>query len=114
MLMNSAQKSKKNDSSFPKQLNSLIDYSEGGILSKVLHSAPNSNITLFCMAAGTELGEHTSTKEGTVHVLEGRGAFVLEGREIVMLPGVLIRLPKNAVHSLKAAENTAFLLTLWV
>ncbi len=93
-------------------LKQLITYSKGGILSKELIRTNKNNVTLFCMAEGTELTEHTSTKEGIVFVLEGEGEFVLEGEKIEMLPAVMIYLKKNAVHSLKAGKNTSFLLAL--
>jgi len=95
-----------------KNLRSLIDYSKDGIVSKEIFKTPKQNFTLFCMAKGTELSEHTSTKEGVVYVIEGKGIFVLEKEEIVMEPGKAIFLKNNAVHSLKAEENTAFILLL--
>lgn len=94
-------------------LKKLIEYSTGGILSKELVKTDKVNVTLFCMAGGTELGEHTSTKEGFVYVLEGEGVFNLEGEEIMMSDKVFIVMKKNAVHSLKAKENTSFLLVLY-
>ena len=93
-------------------LKEMIEYSPGGITSKVVLKDDPVNVTLFCMAAGTDMSEHTSKKKGTVHVLDGDGVFVLEGREIPMKPGVLIHLERDAVHSLSAKENTCFLLTL--
>jgi len=36
----------------------------------------------------------------------------LKNEEIKILPGVIIHLSKNIVHSLKADENTSFLLAL--
>jgi quercetin dioxygenase-like cupin family protein len=90
----------------------MIGYSEGGILSKEVIKDERNNVTLFCMAAGTEMTEHTSTKEGIVYVIEGKGVFNLEKEEIKMLPGVLIFMKKNALHSLNAKENTSFLLAL--
>lgn len=92
-------------------LNDLISYSAGGIFSKVLSKKP-FNLTLFCMAKGTEMSEHTSTKEGFVFVIEGNGIFFLEGKKIPMKPGAIIFLNKNAKHSLEAKENTSFLLAL--
>jgi quercetin dioxygenase-like cupin family protein len=90
----------------------LIEYSKQGIISKVIEKTKKSEITLFCMAKGTEIGKHTSTKEGIVYVLEGDGIFNLEGKDIRMHQGVLIIMKENAVHSLSAKENTAFLLIL--
>jgi quercetin dioxygenase-like cupin family protein len=91
----------------------LVDYSEGGILSKQLLKTATQDVTLFCMAEGTELSEHTSTKDGFVYVLEGNGIFNMEGKDIIMKEGVFIPIRKNVVHSLRANENTSFILSLW-
>lgn len=90
----------------------MIDYSEKGILSKAIRKSAKLDITLFCMAKGTELSEHTSTRPGFVYVIEGSGVFVLEKEPIAMAPGVLIFMDADAVHSLKAEENTSFILAL--
>ncbi len=90
----------------------LIRYSDSGITSIELAKTEKANIALFCMAKGTELSEHTSSRDGFVFVLEGKGTFNLEGTEIRMLPGGAIFMKKNAAHSLKAEENTSFLLFL--
>ena len=95
-----------------KNLKELISYSKGGITSKVILKTNKRNVTLFCMAKGTEISEHTSTKEGLIYVIEGKGVFNLKGEDIKMLPGIAIFMDKNAVHSLSAEKNTAFLLAL--
>ena len=96
-----------------RNIHELITYSQGGILSKELVKTGKLNITLFSMAKSTELTEHTSTKEGSVYVIEGNGTFTLEGEKIPMNPGVFIYMKKNAVHALKAKENTSFILSLY-
>jgi quercetin dioxygenase-like cupin family protein len=93
-------------------INERIDYSDAGIISKVISKTAKNNLTLFCMSAGTDISEHTSTKEGFVYVIEGKGTFVLHGKEITMVPGAIIFMGANAPHSLKAVENTSFLLSL--
>ena len=95
-----------------KKINELIEYSKKGILSKDIVKNNKLNITLFCMAKGTEISEHTSTKQGFVYVIEGNGIFNLEGKDITMSPGVFIYMKENAIHSLKADENTSFILAL--
>jgi quercetin dioxygenase-like cupin family protein len=90
----------------------MITYSEGGIMSKKLIWNEGFNTDLFCMAAGTEISEHTAKKKAFVYVIEGKGVFVLEGEEIAMSAGVLVSMQADAVHSLKAEENTSFILTL--
>ena len=95
-----------------KKINKLIEYPKKGILSKDIVKNDKLNITLFCMAKGTEMSEHTSTKQGFVYIIEGNGLFNLEGKNITMSSGVFIYMKKNAIHSLKTNENTSFILVL--
>ncbi|MDX9913305.1 MAG: cupin domain-containing protein [Candidatus Moranbacteria bacterium] len=94
------------------EIMNLIEYSKGGILSKEIIKNDKLNVTLMCMAAGTDLSEHTSTRQGTVYIVEGKGIFSLKGEDIVMAPGVLIYMEADSVHSLKAQDDTSFILTL--
>jgi len=94
------------------KINELIEYPKKGILSKDIVKKNKLNITLFCMAKGTEISEHTSTKQGFIYVVEGNGIFNLEGEDIIMSSGVFIYMKENAIHSLNADENTSFLLVL--
>ncbi|MBE9011283.1 cupin domain-containing protein [Pseudanabaenaceae cyanobacterium LEGE 13415] len=94
------------------QLNDKIEYAETGILSKVLLKTASCQYTLFCLAAGTEIAEHTSTRDAVVQAIEGQGILTLEGKRIVLSPGVLVFMPANAPHALTASGNLAFLLTL--
>ncbi len=96
-----------------KNILELVEYPKDGVLSKDILRSERMNVTLFCMASGTEISEYTSRRQGIVYVIEGKGAFVLEGEEIEMREGVLIRMKENAVHSLRAEKNTSFLLMLF-
>ena len=100
------------NNSFTATLQDLIEYPKQGILSKVLLKDNNSQYTLFCLAKGTEIEEHTSTRNAVVTVIEGEGTLTLDGREIVLNPGVFVFMPANAPHALQAKENLSFLLTL--
>lgn len=93
-------------------INKLIEYSKKGVLSKVISKSNKMDVTLFCMAEGTEISEHTSTKQGYIYVIEGNGIFNLEGKDIKMTPGVFIYMKENSIHSLKANKNTSFILSL--
>lgn len=90
----------------------MIEYPREGILSKQIIKNEKQDVSLFCMAKSSEMGEHTSTKQGVIYVLEGKGIFNLKGEDIEMIPGTFIFMEKNAVHSLKAFENTSFMLNL--
>jgi nitric oxide dioxygenase len=96
-----------------KNIKEMIEYPEEGILSKELIKNEKTDIGLFCMAKGTEMSNHTSVKPGFVHVIEGKGIFNLKGEDIEMKPGIFIYMEADAVHSLKAEENTTFILGLF-
>lgn len=94
------------------QLQNKIEYAETGVLSKVLLKAPYIQYTLFCLAAKTDIAEHTSTRNAVVYVIEGQGTLTLEGQDIPLEPGVFVFMSANAPHALTAETNLAFLLTL--
>ena len=94
------------------QFRDQIEYPEAGILSKVLLKDNCCQYTLFCLAAGTEISEHTATRNATVHVLAGQGQLTLEGQVISLVPGTFVVMPAHAPHALNAEKNLAFLLVL--
>ncbi len=94
------------------QLRDTIEYPAAGVLSKILIKDNNCQYSLFCLAAGTEISEHTSARNATVNVIEGKGILTLEGKDIVLEPGVFAFMPSRALHALKAEENLAFILTI--
>ena len=95
-----------------KDLEKIMEFPKEGIFSKVLVKTGISNHTLMCLAKGSDISRHTSTREAAVTVLKGEGIFVLNGNKIKMRPGVFIFMPKNAPHSLSATKNLAILLSL--
>ena len=60
-----------------------MNFTSGGIYSKVLAKSETLH-TLMCLAKGTDIDTHTSTKNGCVHVLKGTGIFKLFDEEIRM------------------------------
>ncbi|MEK6892788.1 MAG: cupin domain-containing protein [Nanoarchaeota archaeon] len=90
----------------------IIEYPREGILSKSIFKEDGLDVTLFCMAAGTKISSHTSTKKGFVYVLEGKGNFYLGARDIEMKSNIFIPMKENAIHSLKVEKDTSFILVL--
>jgi quercetin dioxygenase-like cupin family protein len=103
---------KENENGFSNDLNEIMQFPKEGIFSTVLAKGEGYNYTLMCLGAGTDIDEHTSTKDGVVMVLKGKGTFWLFEKDIEMKEGVFIFMPKNAPHSLKADEDLAILLCL--
>ena len=98
--------------SIVRELEKMMEFPKEGVFSKVLVKTDISNHTLMCLAKGSDISEHTSTREAAVTVLKGKGTFVLFGKKIKMEPGVFIFMPADAPHSLSASEDLAILLSL--
>ena len=99
-------------SGFFKDLEGLMQFPKEGIFSTVLAKSSTYNYTLMCLSKGTDIEEHTSTMNGVVYVLKGKGVFTLLGKKILMKQGIFIFMPANSPHSLKAHDDLAILLCL--
>lgn len=93
------------------QLRDTIEYPPAGVLTKILVKDNNCQHTLVLLAAGSDIAEHNSARNATINVLEGKGSLTLEGKDIVLQPGVFVFMPARAPHALKSEENLAFILT---
>lgn len=93
------------------QLREAIEYPAAGVSSKVLIKDNNCQYNLLCLAAGSEVSEHSAARNATVNVIEGKGVLTLEGKDIVLEPGVFVFMSARALHALKAESNLAFVLT---
>lgn len=104
----------KENTEFSLNLLKEVQFPAKGIFSKVISKSSNYSFTLMCLSKGTDIDTHTSTKNGCVYVLKGKGIFRLFEKNIVMEEGVCIFMPANAPHSLKADQDLAILLSLSV
>ena len=95
-----------------KNLFNEATFTDDGIVTKVIAKTNSSKHVLFCMKGGTELSEHTSTREAFVTVLKGKGLFTLEDEEIEMTSSVFIPMKPNAKHAIRAEEDLIFVLGL--
>lgn len=95
-----------------KNIFQIMAFPKEGVFSTVLAKSDISNHTLMCLTKGTDVSEHTSTRDASVTVLKGKGTFMLLGEKIALEPGVFIFMPRNTPHSLSASEDLAFLVSL--
>ena len=93
-------------------LASLIEYTEGGVISKQLIKSPAGNITLFSFDKGEGLSEHRAPFDALVQVLEGVVNITVNGTLVTVKAGESIVFPANAPHALTAVERFKMLLTM--
>ena len=82
-----------------------IAYADGAVISKTLLKKESGNITLFSFDKGQGLSEHTSPFDAVVQVVEGEGAFIIDGKMTTAGEGEMIIMPANISHDVQAAEQ---------
>ena len=89
----------------PLNLKDEITYADGAVISKTLLKKKTGNITLFSFDTGQGLSEHTSPFDAVVQVVEGEGAFIINGALKTVKEGEMIIMPANIPHDVQAAEQ---------
>ncbi len=93
-------------------LEEMIEYSSGGVISKQVLKNQSGNITLFSFDKGQGLTEHTTPFDAIVQVLDGEAQFTIGGNPNLVRKGESIIMPANVSHALQAVEQFKMLLTM--
>ena len=94
-------------------LHELIEFPKQGILSKTIHEAASGEADLFMIPAGGKISGHTSSRDAAVLILQGEGEFMLGEDWHKVKAGDWFFMEAGLVHAINAAEDMAFLLTLF-
>jgi quercetin dioxygenase-like cupin family protein len=86
-------------------LKDQVTYADGAVISKTLLKKETGNITLFSFDTGQGLSEHTSPFDAVVQVVEGEGAFIIDGKLTTAKEGEMIIMPANIPHDVQAANQ---------
>ncbi len=90
----------------------LVDYSDGGVVSKQVLKNEAGNITLFSFDKEEGLTPHTSPYDALLQVLEGIAEISIEENIHTLHSGESIILPANIPHGVLAKERFKMLLTM--
>lgn len=93
-------------------LEQMIDYSEGGVVSKQVIKTESGNLTLFSFDEGQGLTEHTSPFNAIVQVLDGEAEISIDRKPHLVKAGETIIMPANVPHALQASKRFKMLLTM--
>ena len=90
-----------------------VQVSPSGIVSRTLLQTPEARVILFTFADGQELTSHTSRRRALVQILNGVCDFFFAGRWQRLAAGMLLHLPPDHPHAVRAAAGAfSMLLTL--
>ena len=96
------------------ELDKLVEYQDGQIVSKTLVQNKYVSITLFAFENGEEISEHTACGDAFVTVLEGTGKFTVGGKEFFLNKNQSIVMPAEVPHAVYGEERFKFILTVTV
>ena len=93
-------------------LEGLIDYQEGSVVSRTIIDKKTGTVTLFAFDINQGLSEHTAPYDAMVHVLEGEVEVTISGKPITLKQGEITIMPANEPHALAAKTKFKMLLTM--
>jgi len=94
------------------ELEALVEYKEGKVISRTLAQGKNLTLTLFSFSKGEEISSHSSTGDAMVYLLDGEAAITI-GEEVFNLKkGETIVMPAGIPHALLAKEDFKMLLVV--
>lgn len=96
----------------PHNLNELVDYEEGRVVSRTFAQNSHLSLTLFAFDAGEEISTHTAPGDAMVQVLDGEAVVNIDGEEMIVVTGQVVVMPANIPHSVKAIKSFKMLLTV--
>lgn len=101
---------------FPKSsalvIKDMIEYSDGGVVSKQVLKSDAGNITLFSFDQRQGLSEHTAPFDALVQILDGQAEIMLDGKSLVLKEGESVIMPAGVKHALHAVTRFKMLLTM--
>jgi quercetin dioxygenase-like cupin family protein len=97
---------------FPNELEKLIDYQTGSVVSKTIIKKSTGTVTLFAFDKGEGLSEHTAPFDALVYLVDGEAEITISGKVNVVKKGKIIIMPANQPHALKAANRFKMLLVM--
>lgn len=93
-------------------LESLIEYQEGSVVSREVISKKTGTVTLFAFDKGQGLSEHTAPFDAMVYCLDGEVEVTLSGDPIRLEKGEMVIMPAHRPHALKAVSKFKMLLIM--
>ena len=90
----------------------VIDYTNGGVVSKEFIHSNAGTVTLFSFDAGQGLSEHTAPFDALIQVIEGVMQLNVEGQVFNIKVGETFIIPSGAHHSVKAEERFKMMITM--
>ncbi len=96
----------------PNELEKLVEYQTGSVVSKTIIKQPTGTVTLFAFDKGEGLSEHTAPFDALVYLIDGEAEVAISGKVNNVKRGEMIIMPANQPHALKATSRFKMMLVM--
>jgi small redox-active disulfide protein 2 len=96
----------------PHNLDELVSYEEGRVVSRTFSQNPSLSLTLFSFDQGEGVSTHTAPGDAMVQILDGEAVVNIDGKEMAVSKGQVVVMPADIPHSVTAVKRFKMLLTL--
>ncbi len=93
-------------------LESLVNYEEGRVVSRTLTQNNAVGITLFAFDQGEGISAHSAPGDAMVQILDGEALIDIDGKKINATKGDVVIMPADVPHALDAEKQFKMLLTV--
>jgi quercetin dioxygenase-like cupin family protein len=93
-------------------LEGLIDYQEGSVVSRTIIDKKTGTVTLFAFDINQGLSEHTAPYDAMVYVVDGEVDITISGKLVKLKKGEMTIMPANEPHALAAKTKFKMLLIM--
>lgn len=94
------------------EMEELVTYNKGQVVSKTLAQGKAISITVFAFDENEEIGEHVTSGDALVYVLDGMTEITIGTELFHVKKGETIVMPAGIPHSLFARERFKMLLVI--
>ena len=90
----------------------LLDYQEGAVVSREIIRKETGTVTIFAFDKGEGLSEHTAPFDAMVQIIDGKAEITISGKKNTLERGDMIIMPADEPHALHALEQYKMILTM--
>jgi len=93
-------------------LDKMLDYQEGSVVSRTIINKEIGTVTLFSFDKDEGLSEHTAPFDALVYVFDGEAEISISKQAHILKKGQMIIMPANEPHALKALNRFKMMLVM--
>lgn len=94
------------------EMDGLVVYQDGQVVSRTLAQGKNMSLTLFAFDKGEEISSHSSGGDAMVYLLDGAAEITVGEETFNVKKGETIVMPAGVPHSVLASERFKMLLVV--